>query len=121
MISFFTPSGRGAVVARCFRFWCVSLALALLPAARSLAQAPAWELALSGSSNPPGTTGISLATASAVDASGNVYITGFFTGTVSFGSTQLLNAGTGTSTDVFVAKWDATAQDFTWATSGGGP
>ncbi|MCC2547810.1 T9SS type A sorting domain-containing protein, partial [Hymenobacter sp. BT175] len=25
------------------------------------------------------------------------------------------------STDVFVAKWDATAQDFTWATSGGGP
>ncbi|GAA4346478.1 hypothetical protein GCM10023185_00920 [Hymenobacter saemangeumensis] len=116
----FTQFGGGAWVARFFRFCCAGLGLALLPTGAALAQAPAWELALSGHNNPPGTTGISVTTASAVDIRGNVFITGFFTGTVSFGNTLLTNAGTGTTADVFVAKWDATAQGFTWATSGGG-
>jgi hypothetical protein len=120
MTSIFTQSGGGAVVAWSLRFWCAGLGLALLPAGTARAQTPAWELALSGSNNPPITPGISVATASAVDASGNVFVTGYFTGTVIFGNNLLINAGAGTSTDVFVAKWDATSQDFTWATSGGG-
>jgi hypothetical protein len=97
------------------------LLLALLPlVARAQTTPPAWQVALSGNNNQPGTGGTSLARASAVDARGNVFITGSFTGSVSFGSTRLVNAGMGTTTDVFVAKWDATAQAFTWATSGGG-
>ena len=52
-----------------------------------------------------------------MDANGNVFVTGKFEGSVTFGSTLLVSAG---GTDVFVAKWDATAQSFTWATRGGG-
>jgi hypothetical protein len=92
------------------------LALLLPLVASAQATPPAWQVALSGNNNQPGTGGTSLARASAVDASGNVFITGSFTGSVSFGSTRLVSA----SIDVFVAKWDATAQAFTWATSGGG-
>lgn len=39
----------------------------------------------------------------AVDASGNVYVTGYFAGTVNFGGSNLVSAGT----DIFVAKYDA--------------
>jgi hypothetical protein len=113
---FFTPFGGGAVVARTLRFWCSGLGLALLPTGTALAQAPAWELAMSGN-NQTSTTNFSVATAAAVDARGNVFVTGYFAGTVSFGSTQLTSAG---GDDLFVAKWDATAQGFTWATRGGG-
>ncbi|SHI79785.1 Por secretion system C-terminal sorting domain-containing protein, partial [Hymenobacter daecheongensis DSM 21074] len=61
--------------------------------------------------------GTSATRATATDSRGNVFITGSFSGSVSFGGTRLTSAG---SNDVFVAKWDATAQAFTWATSGGG-
>src|SRR5688500_16691572 len=39
----------------------------------------------------------------AVDGSGNIYITGFFQGTVDFGGGGLVSAG---SNDVFVAKYN---------------
>jgi len=91
----------------------------MLSAGAASAQAPTWELAM-GSNNPPATTGISVAMASAADASGNIFITGYFTGTVRFGSTTLINVAGLSTTDVFVAKWDASAQAFTWATSAGG-
>ncbi|RZK32315.1 MAG: hypothetical protein EOO63_01740, partial [Hymenobacter sp.] len=55
--------------------------------------------------------------ATALDASGNVYVTGFFTGQVAFGNTRLVSAG---GQDVFVAKWDATARAWAWAAAGGG-
>ena len=42
-----------------------------------------------------------MVTATAIDASGNVYVAGYFTGTISFGATTLTSAG---DRDVFVAK-----------------
>jgi len=51
------------------------------------------------------------------DASGNVYITGYFeSDTITFGTTALTNAGYG---DIFIAKYDA-AGDVLWAKSAGG-
>jgi hypothetical protein len=78
---------------------------------------PAWEVALAGNNNQPNATGTSQAQATAVNAAGDVFVTGSFTGTVAFGPTRLVSAG---GNDMFVAKWDATARGFTWATSGGG-
>ena len=60
---------------------------------------------------------ISQARATAVDGSGNVYVTGSFVNQVAFGNTVLNSAG---GTDVFVAKWDATARAWAWAQAGGG-
>ena len=54
----------------------------------------------------------------ALDASGNVYLTGRYAGAAQFGAITLpAPAG---RTDVFVAKLDA-AGNWLWATSGGGP
>ncbi|MCB9317449.1 MAG: SBBP repeat-containing protein, partial [Lewinellaceae bacterium] len=53
----------------------------------------------------------------ATDASGNVYVTGGFTGSATFGS-QTVNASGG-GTDVFIAKYDATG-NVLWVVSGGG-
>jgi len=52
----------------------------------------------------------------AVDSSGNVYITGFFGGTVAFGGTSLTSTG---DKDMFVAKLSS-AGVFQWAKKGGG-
>jgi hypothetical protein len=52
-----------------------------------------------------GSTGSDTGNSVAVDASGNVFMTGFFTGTVNFGGTDLVSGG---STDIFVAKYNAT-------------
>ena len=93
--------------------WCL---LALPKVAAAQAPPPAWELAQSAT-NSPGTNNTSTISAAAVDARGNVFVTGHFEGSVAFGGTQLTSAG---SSDVFVAKWDAVASAFTWATSGGG-
>ena len=43
----------------------------------------------------------------AVDGSGNSYITGFFGGSATFGSTTLTSSG---NSDVFIAKYDACGQ-----------
>lgn len=47
----------------------------------------------------------------AVDGAGNVYLSGFFTGTVSFGGVNLVSAG---SLDAFLAKFDA-AGNHVWS------
>ena len=52
----------------------------------------------------------------AVDASGNTYITGYFSGSVAFGSTTLVSAG---GQDIFLAKYDNTGS-FQWAKRAGG-
>ena len=74
------------------------LALLLVLLARSAvhAQAPTWQTAVAASGNT------SIVNATAVDASGNVYVAGEFTGTVSFGNVSLVGAG---DVDVFVVKF----------------
>jgi len=52
----------------------------------------------------------------AADASGNVYVTGFFSGTATFGNTNLSSSGL---EDIFVAKYDA-AGTLQWARQAGG-
>ncbi len=48
-------------------------------------------------------TGSEIGNGIAVDIVGNIYVTGYFTGTATFGNTQLTSTG---SYDVFVAKYD---------------
>ncbi len=55
----------------------------------------------------------------AVDASGNSYVTGYFySPTITFGTTTLTNASSGTA-DMFVVKYDASG-NVVWAKSAGG-
>ncbi len=93
----------------------VSLALALGTGPVALAQAPAWQAALTGSLNQR--SGSGEITATAVDASGNVFVTGYFKGEVAFGSTVLANRG---FTDVFVAKYLPGTNAWAWVVSAGG-
>ncbi len=109
------PGRLARVVAAC----CYALGLLALRPLAATAQTtpPAWEVALAGSNNQPNAAGTSQAQATAVNAAGDVFVTGSFAGTVAFGPTRLVSVG---SNDIFVAKWDATARGFTWAASGGG-
>ena len=60
-----------------------------------------------------GEAGLSLSS----DASGNVFVTGYFNSpTITFGSTSLTNVG---SNDLFIAKYDSSG-NVLWAKSGGG-
>jgi hypothetical protein len=83
----------------------------LLLTVQAQTTAPAWQLALSGNNNQP-TSGTSTVSDVAADASGNAFVTGSFTGSVTFGTTRLTS---GTGNRPFVAKWDATAQAWAWA------
>ena len=93
---------------------CLLVGMALLLALEVAAQAPAWQVAqLVGQ----GAAGSSQVYESATDASGNLYLTGVFTGTVSFGSTTLTATG---GADVFVARWNPATSTFAWAKQAGG-
>ncbi len=52
----------------------------------------------------------------AVDVSGNIYVTGSFQGTATFGSITLMNSG---GTDIFIAKLNPQGQ-YLWAVKAGG-
>ena len=52
----------------------------------------------------------------ATDASGNVFVTGYFTGAVAFSSTLFTSLG---SNDLFVAKYAPGTNTWSWAQSGG--
>ncbi|QKG58705.1 T9SS type A sorting domain-containing protein [Hymenobacter sp. BRD128] len=56
--------------------------------------------------------------ATALDASGNVYVAGTFTGTVALGGVTLTSAG---QEDIFVAKWASRGSTLVWAQQAGGP
>jgi hypothetical protein len=77
----------------------------------SHAQAPEFEWA----KRAGGTEG-DAASRVAVDVSGNSYVTGIFRGTASFGTTNLTSSG---STDIFIAKYDASG-NVLWAKQAGG-
>jgi hypothetical protein len=77
----------------------------------SHAQAPEFEWAVRA-----GGTEADAASRIAVDASGNSYITGIFRGTATFGTTNLTSSG---STDIFIAKYDASG-NVLWAKQAGG-
>ena len=55
----------------------------------------------------------------AVDAAGNSYIVGSFSGTIKVGTTSLTALGPSSTGDVLIAKLNASGK-FLWATSGGG-
>jgi hypothetical protein len=78
------------------------------------AQVPAWTLATTGSAN---NLDFSSTYALAADASGNLFVAGAFTGTVSFGPTTLTSAG---QRDLFVAKYVPATNTWAWAQRGGG-
>jgi hypothetical protein len=59
--------------------------------------------------------GLEMGRGIAVDRSSNCYITGYFDGSATFGSTTLTSSG---SYDVFIAKYDATG-NFQWAARAG--
>ena len=77
------------------------------------AQAPGWQSAIAVAS---GST--AKVTATAADAAGNVYMTGFYTGTAGFGPLQLTSTTFG-SLEVFVAKWNPAA-GYVWVVRAGG-
>jgi hypothetical protein len=54
------------------------------------------------------------------DTTGNVYVTGYFNSpAIVFGTTTLTNAGTSTTGDIFILKYDANG-NVLWADTGGG-
>jgi hypothetical protein len=55
----------------------------------------------------------------ALDASGNVYVTGRFTGSVGFGATTLTSQPN--AVNIFAAKIDGASGVFDWAVAAGGP
>lgn len=64
-----------------------------------------------------GGNGSDRGTSVATDGAGNIYVCGYFSGTASFGSTQLVSSAN--TQDIFVAKLDA-AGNFLWARKFGG-
>ncbi len=80
--------------------------------------APAWEGATTGSAQ---LAGRSFIRATATDATGNVFVTGYFAGHVAFGNIKLTNASTVAGVwDLFVAKYVPATGTWAWAQRGGG-
>ena len=65
---------------------------------------------------PAGGSGSDFGYGIAVDGSGNVIVTGHFTGTANFSGTNLVSAG---GTDIFLAKYDSSGT-LLWARTAGG-
>ena len=89
--------------------------LGLLVAPRAQAQAPAWQTAIPVALSQH--NGNSLVEATAVDAAGNVYLAGTFSGVITLGSTTLVSQD---AHDIFLTRWDPAAARFTWAVRAGG-
>ncbi|MBG8555033.1 T9SS type A sorting domain-containing protein [Hymenobacter guriensis] len=95
--------------------YCLLLALCWLALPAAWAQAPAWNDATIGSSTQ--NSGTSWTRGIAVDAAGNVFVTGTIGGQVTFGSTVLTSSG---SDDIFIAKYVPSTKTWAWAVRGGG-
>lgn len=93
----------------------IVLAVAGLLASHPMrAQVPAWQSVIGVG---PGTSTYSEIDATAVDASGNVYVAGSFNGTIQVGTATLTSAGLD---EIFVAKWSAITRSYVWAMRAGG-
>jgi hypothetical protein len=88
------------------------------PLAATHAQAPAWAQLATGTQATNVGTLASTTAAVATDASGNVFVTGGFFGTATFGSTVLTSKGS--DQDFFVAKYVPATGTWAWAQRGGG-
>jgi hypothetical protein len=99
---------RGSRVVGLF-FW------AWLLAATTWAQAPAWTLATGYGAAATGTGAVT--NSMATDANGNIFVTGFFFGQVTFGTTTLTSQG---NNDFFVAKYVPATASWAWVMRGGG-
>lgn len=116
-------------VLRSVQFYLLIL-LGLAPVLRGHAQGapPAWESAVTLGQRPLTADGIRVeVTKTAPDGQGNLYVTGYYTGRVTFGATTLESirnpdfpAGTGYSDDIFVAKYSLSTNRYLWAISAGG-
>ena len=91
------------------------VAIILISSIASFAQAPNWLW-----SKNAGGSNSEYAKSVAVDASGNIYVVGWFSSpTITFGSTTLTNTNTNSSSDIFLVKYDANG-NVLWAKKEGG-
>ncbi|QKG55582.1 T9SS type A sorting domain-containing protein [Hymenobacter sp. BRD128] len=81
------------------------------------AQAPAWQQAVAAGATSGSYSSVA---ASVADGQGNVYVAGSFAGTISLGSTKLINTTADGLRDIFIAKWSSSAQAFLWVQQAGG-
>lgn len=101
---------RGGLAAACL------MLMLLLAGSAARAQAPAWQSAVAIGSGNGGSMTVN---STAADSNGNLFITGYFSGTVSFGPYSLTSVNT--KFDVFVAKWNTRTNSFAWVQQAGGP
>ena len=104
---------------KCFLFVGGLLLLGASGPQRAVAQAPAWQSAraVAAATAALGNNYSDVA-ATAVDAAGNVYVTGAFKNNVVLGNTPLSSVG---GDDVYVAKFSPASNQFVWAQQAGGP
>ncbi|GAB2866396.1 T9SS type A sorting domain-containing protein [Hymenobacter ruber] len=91
----------------------------LLVAWGARAQAPAWVGATGVPANTPGQQVLAVAT----NTTGDVFVTGSYTGSVTFGTTTLnskTGGANGNNQDAYVAKWSTANGSWSWAVSIGG-
>lgn len=91
------------------------VSILLLSSVAVYSQTPVWQSVVAAEQ----TTGFSAGTEIATDASGNVYLAGVFTGTVTFGNTVLTSSNPANQ-DIYVAKWSPVTNGFVWAQRAGG-
>lgn len=95
-------------------FLILFLLVGIIASHKSFAQTPTWQWAKGA-----GSTGNEASVGSALDASGNLYVVGWYTSAnITFGSITLTNTGAYTA-DVFLVKYDA-AGNAIWAKTFGG-
>src|SRR5580765_7018942 len=87
--------------------WLGCFALLEFAALQPLCAAPPFVWAQTAGTMYPYTNGtMALRSAMATDSGGNVYVTGGFRGTATFGTNTLVSSGSEAAADIFVAKYD---------------
>ncbi len=89
--------------------------LLLLPAWVARAQAPTWQ-SVTGLNASAG-AGIATVRGTAIDANGDYYAVGWFSGSLTLGSTTLTSSDPTADQDFFVAKMSGTTNNWLWAKS----